>query len=622
MADAAELRAEAASDAKSEYDYNYLPPLAFAKSVPGLGFSLEWALLVGAIALRVLVNLIALKIDSDLTALDRKLSEIIGDIEAGQFTSAILALAGVIGDIVAAYSDAAKLKERADAILSDIEQGDFAKARQDAAALFAAIGGLITAGLPTGPAKSLDDYKNLFKTLPLPAIANCFQDDAVFADMRVAGPNPLVITKLTASLGKFPITNQQYQSVMGGNDDLATAIAQGRVYIADYGALEWLVDGSWLTYQKYLWAPIAMFAVPQGTDPNRRLQAVAIQTGQQPGPANPVVLRPPLGSSSPDWDRAKTAVQIADGNYHEAVSHLGQTHLVVEAFIMATQNQLSGHPVAKLLQPHFEGTLFINNAAQSSLVASGGIVDAILAGTIDSSRVAAVKGTQAVLFNFNTSSPPERLAARGVDNAQQLPYYPYRDIALPIWNAVLAWTTAYVAAVYPAENAPAGDRPLQQWVSELTSHEGGRTKNVGTVSGGVEKIETRTQLAKILGIIIFTASAQHSAVNFPQASIMSFAPAMPLAGYSPLPALTPWLAMLPPLDQALTQLNLGTLLGSVHYTRLGQYGDGYFTDPAVTAALQRFQAALATIEANMKSSGLAETYPYLLPSLIPQSINI
>ena len=92
-----------------------------------------------------------------------------------------------------------------------------------------------------------------------------------------------------------------------------------------------------------------MFAVPQGTGAGRRLQPVAIQVGQQPGSGNPIVTRPPPNTASPDWDKAKTAVQIADGNYHEAVSHLGQTHLVVEAFIMATNNQLSGHPVYTLL---------------------------------------------------------------------------------------------------------------------------------------------------------------------------------------------------------------------------------------------------------------------------------
>jgi arachidonate 15-lipoxygenase len=622
MASGAEFRAGAAGDEKYAYDYTYLPPLAFAKSVPGLGFSLQWALLVGVVALRILVNLIALKIDSDLTTLDRRLSNIVEDIEAQQFTAAILALVGVIADLVRAYADAARLEQQAAAIVMDIETQDFTKARQDFAVLFATISSLISAGLPSGPAKSLDDYKNLFKTLPLPAIANTFQDDAVFADMRVAGPNPLVITKLTVPLDKFPITNQQFQSVMGVDDDLSTAIAQGRVYLADYGALDWLVDGSWLTYQKYLWAPIAMFAVPQGTGPDRRLQAVGIQAEQQPGPSNPIVLRPPSGSSSPAWDKAKTAVQIADGNYHEAVSHLGQTHLVVEAFIMATQNQLSGHPVAKLLQPHFEGTLFINNAAQSALIAPGGTVDAIFGGTIDSSRVAAVKGAQAVLFNFDTYSPLEQLAARGVDNAQQLPYYPYRDVASPIWDAILGWATDYVTGIYASEAGPAADARLQQWVAELTSHQGGRIKKVGTLVDGVEKIETRTQLAKIVAIIIFTASAQHSAVNFPQASIMAFAPAMPLAGYSPLPSDTAWLTMLPPLDQALTQLNVGTLLGSVHYTRLGEYESGYFTDPNIQRALARFQEALASIEMSMQSSGLTQTYPYLLPSLIPQSINI
>jgi arachidonate 15-lipoxygenase len=622
MAGTAEFRAGGAGDEKNAYDYAYLPPLALAKSVPGIGFSLQWALLVGVVALRILVNLIALKTDRDLTALDRRLGEIVPEIEAQRWAAAVLALVGVIAEIAVAYVEASALARQAAAIAADIERQDLANARQGLAALFATVKGLVTAGLPTGPANSLDDYKDLFKTLPLPPIANTFQDDTVFADMRVAGSNPLVIARLTAPLDKFPMTNEQFQSVMGSADSLAAALDEGRVYIADYGALDWMVDGSWLSYQKYLWAPIAMFAVPSGTGPEGHLQAVAIQAGQHPGPSNPIVLRPPAGSSSPAWDKAKTAVQIADGNHHEAVSHLGQTHLVVEAFVMTTENRLAGHPIAKLLEPHFEGTLFINNAAQSALMAPGGTVDAILGGTIDSSRVAAVKGAQAVLFDFAASSPPERLAARGVDNRQQLPYYPYRDVALPIWQAILGWTTDYAAAIYASETAPAGDARLQQWVAELTSHEGGRVRNVGTLVEGVEKIETRTRLAKILAIIIFTASAQHSAVNFPQASIMSFAPAMPLAGYAPLPSEVAWLSMLPPLDQALTQLNVGTLLGSVHYTRLGAYDDDHFADPNIRVALARFQAALAAIETNMKNSGLAQTYPYLLPSLVPQSINI
>jgi hypothetical protein len=52
------------------------------------------------------------------------------------------------------------------------------------------------------------------------------------------------------------------------------------------------------------------------------------------------------------------------------------------------------------------------------------------------------------------------------------------------------------------------------------------------------------------------------------------------------------------------------------------YDNGYFTDPNIVQALIRFQGALASIEKSMNASGLAQTYPYLLPGLIPQSINI
>ncbi len=120
-----------------------------------------------------------------------------------QFAAAILELVGVIGDIVKAYAAAAMLEQQATAI-ADIENRDFAKARQDFVTLFTTLGTLITAGLPSGPAKSLDDYKNLFKTLPLPAIAGTFQDDGVFADMRVAGPNPLVIANSRSTRLRVP----------------------------------------------------------------------------------------------------------------------------------------------------------------------------------------------------------------------------------------------------------------------------------------------------------------------------------------------------------------------------------------------------------------------------------
>ena len=78
-------------------------------------------------------------------------------------------------------------------------------------------------------------------------------------------------------------------------------------------------------------------------------------------------------------------------------------------------------------------------------------------------------------------------------------------------------------------------------------------------------------------MISFTASAQHAAVNFPQKDIMAFAPAVTGASWTDAPARQQghvrgeWLAMMPPVVLALEQLNVLTLLGSVHYRPLGDY---------------------------------------------------
>ncbi|HEU4732695.1 MAG TPA: hypothetical protein VFT22_32590, partial [Kofleriaceae bacterium] len=128
---------------------------------------------------------------------------------------------------------------------------------------------------------------------------------------------------------------------------------------------------------------------------------------------------------------------------------------------------------------------------------------------------------------------------------------------------------------------------------------------------------------------IFTASVQHAAVNFPQRTIMSYTPAMPLAAYAPFPAPqgsppTQVLDILPPLQMALLQQVVGTALGGVDHTALGQYG-GELATLQVADALSAFQRALQNIELDIqRKTALGERTPYttLLPSLIPQSINI
>ena len=141
-------------------------------------------------------------------------------------------------------------------------------------------------------------------------------------------------------------------------------------------------------------------------------------------------------------------------------------------------------------------------------------------------------------------------------------------------------------------------------------------------------------LVEVVTMVIFTGSAQHASVNFPQHSIMSYTPAMPLATYAPpptqvsgeLPANTE-LAHLPPLQMGLLQLLVGQLLGGIYFTRLGEYDrhqrEPWFADPRVSEPLAAFQANLARVEQEIGARNLARpVYEVLLPSRIPQSINI
>jgi len=251
-------------------------------------------------------------------------------------------------------------------------------------------------------------YDDLFQLLDLPCISQNFYQDKAFAAQRVAGANPLVIEKVETLPSHFPVTEAQFQAVMGQQDSLARAGSEGRLYMADYAVLDGLETSDFPGGQKYVCAPLALFAVPsqvavpsQDAKPRyggnkSSLVPVAIQCHQQPGSNNPIFTPPPAGTPQSckwSWMMAKTIVQIADGNYHELISHLGRTHLLIEAFAIATERQLApNHPVGLLLRPHFEGTLFINSAALTGLINPGGTVDKVLGGSLAESLRLTAKG--------------------------------------------------------------------------------------------------------------------------------------------------------------------------------------------------------------------------------------
>lgn len=488
--------------------------------------------------------------------------------------------------------------------------------------------------------KGLAAYQALFKEISLTQVQEEFYNDEVFAYYRVGGPNSVLIEKVNALPSNLKVEADTYQSTMKSvanvEDSLAQALAENRIFIVDYKALTYLTQNTGFTdgQPKHLFAPIGLFALAPKTTPaqdkKRQLIPIAIQTDQH-GENVVYAQRNKAQNGYWEWQSAKAILQMADGNYHELFVHLARTHLVEEAFKVATERQLARqHPLFLLLTPHFEGTLFINSEAASSLIAEGGPIDQIFAGEISATQYAASQDR--LSFDFYEQMLPNDLAKRQLDDPAVLPNYPYRDDALLVWNDIHTWVYEYVHIYYKSNADVLYDTELQAWSEEVM--------NEGRVAG-FKPIKTITQLIDVLTMVIFTASAQHAAVNFPQATMMTYAPAISgsVWGNAPLQAKTEaqWLELFTPITQSWIQQSLLFVLGGVYYRPLGKYvsnhshKEEWFHDPSITGkgnALSRFQAALAETEQKINKQ-IAERpapshakYDYLLPSKIPMSINI
>ncbi|MGI0491841.1 lipoxygenase family protein [Alkalinema pantanalense CENA528] len=502
---------------------------------------------------------------------------------------------------------------------------------------------------------NLEKYNALFALIGQPEIVSVYrqsqsQRDRAFAWQRLAGANPMVLrgittlsapdrTWITGCNGEeilaplppgvmpanFPVDNALYQRVMGTQDSLEKAAAEHRLYLADYRLLMNLPQGTWrkngLPQDRYLYAPLALFAWQPGDD--RTLGAfkpVAIQCQQWPVDASNPIFTPLDGYR---WQMAQTVVQCADGVLQEMVHHLGYTHMVIEAAIVAAYRNLApSHPIYVLLDPHFQFTLALNDYATKHLIAPGGQVDALFGTTLEGSLTALVRGLRE--YNFSRAAPPKELADRRVDNVLGLPDYPYRDDALRVWQPLQQFVQRYVALYYGSDEDVQQDWELQHFLQAFGDPQ------QGNISGVPTPLTTREQLVEAVATLIFTATAQHSALNYAQFPFMGYVPNLTGALYAPAPtqdtpqAQSSWLAMLPPTSQALQQFVILYQLSNVRFSVLGQYEPFYFEDRRVDGLVQKLRQELALAETAMQNVDQYRflSYPYLQPSTIGNSIFI
>ncbi|MFD8500918.1 lipoxygenase family protein [Amycolatopsis sp. NPDC059657] len=467
------------------------------------------------------------------------------------------------------------------------------------------------------PAKTLKEFQDVFALLKPPEAVGWFESDEYFAENFVAGPDPTRLVRLDEVPGKFPLTSDHLASVPElAGENLAAAIVAKRVYWVDYQAMSALDNGRHPQAPKYMYAPMVAFAVPRA---GGALRPFAIQCGQDPAGRD---IYTPLDGYS--WKLAKNCVLAAHNTYHEVLTHLGFTHLVSEAVLLAAvRNLAANHPVSILLKRHFEGTMSINKLAVELLIQPGKAVEYLIGSDLKSTYPWLAKHRLA--FSFRGNYLPNKLASAGVDSLATLPHHPYRDDGLLVWNAIQRWVGEFVAGYYKSDADVLGDHELQGWAAEAASPTGGHITDFGATPG---QIADRQDLVEILTMVIWIAGPQHAVVNFAQKDHMSFLPANPLAGYTEEPrgrdhTEADWLAHLPPLDVAVQQFCVMTFLGSVHHTLLGDYEDDFRRTP-IAVAQRGFLSDLAAAEDEIaqRNRRRAHSYEYLKPSQIPNSTNI
>ena len=467
---------------------------------------------------------------------------------------------------------------------------------------------------------SLDEAREAYSILGSPAIVERWQDDAEFARQRLQGPNPIWLRRARDidELVKLGLTRENV--TLAG---LEAHDAEGLYYV-DYQPY---LAGIERSATGVLHPCLALFH-----NKNGQLMPIGIQLTLDAGQR--VFYR---ADGSPAWSLAKMFFQSMDVWMHEVLTHYLYTHVYGEKFILATARHLSwSHPVRRLLAPHFENTLKLNQFGANELIAVGKVFDTEFTAGITGKKLAIETGNS--LWRFDHMRLPEQIASRGlfgvngaggasglagpggsngVTGAKGIGEYPYRDDGLLHWHALDEYVGDYLRLYYRSSADLAEDHEIQAWHREL---------HAGLGERGFPALAGLDELRSMLVAAIFNV-VQHEFVNAPQYEYFGFALSSPTMLMRPMPAdpssVTEQtiLDTMPGVNHSLRSLLLSYGF-SKQYNRLGSHAPFMTEGPARTLAM-RYAARLREIEATVIARNAQRVVPYLvsLPSRMSNSIS-
>ncbi|XP_034959410.1 polyunsaturated fatty acid 5-lipoxygenase [Zootoca vivipara] len=448
-----------------------------------------------------------------------------------------------------------------------------------------------------------------------------WQEDFMFGYQFLNGCNPVLIQKCTELPKKFPVTTEMVECSLERNMTLEEEIKQGNIFIVDYELLDG-VEGNKTdpcTVQ-YLSAPVCLLYKNLA----KKIVPIAIQIKQAPEPGNPIFLP---SDAKYDWLLAKIWVRSSDFHIHQTVTHLLRTHLISEVFGVALFRQLpSVHPLFKLLVSHVRFTIAINTKAREQLICEYGLFDK--ANATGGGGLAQILQRAMKHLTYSSLCFPEEIKARGMESTEEIPYYFYRDDGIKVWEAIQSFVTDVVDIYYDSEEMVCEDVELQAFVKDVYVYGLRGTK----ASGFPKTIKTRQKLSEYLTVVIFTASAQHAAVNFGQYDWCSWIPNAPPTMRRPPPTekgsvtIEYIVESLP--DRGRSCWHLGAVWALSQFQEnevfLGMYPDEHFIEKPVKEAMRKFRKNLDEITSCIAERNRNKKLPYyyLSPDQIPNSVAV
>ncbi|XP_077340609.1 polyunsaturated fatty acid lipoxygenase ALOX15B-like [Lithobates pipiens] len=448
-------------------------------------------------------------------------------------------------------------------------------------------------------------------------VSNIWKEDSFFGSQYLNGLNPTMIKKCVQVPGNFPVTDHMVAPSLGACTNLKKELQNGHIFLADYEVLQGVPTNTINEKPQYIAAPMCLL----WKNPQDQLVPIAIQLSQTPGKNVPIFLP---SDSEYDWVLAKMWVRNADVQVHEANTHLLHTHLLAEVFSIATIRHLPmGHPVYKLIIPHFRYTLEINTFARTRLIGPGGIFDQAFV-TGKGGIPVLMKKAMAEL-TYSRLCLPDDIKGRGMEHISN---YLYRDDGMKIWAAMESFVSNIINYYYTSDAMVKEDPELQAWVAEIFKEGFLQNKSSEVPSS----LGTRDSLIKYLTMVIFRCSAQHAAVNSGQFDFYSWMPNGPMTMRSPPPStkgvttMETILKALPDVNSTAAGISAVWILSNEPMDRrhLAEYPDERFTEKTPQQFIKKFQQQLSEISKCIqeRNKTMRLPYPYLDPSQIENSVSI